>query len=647
MSFLNSKKLRELQTENEELKKYIKSLEEKENQLKRFDELVKKARLEYANIASKKDQTAQKLESLDKDKAKLLSELNKISLEIKQLREMKLTEHNQLSTLRDALNNPDLSSEEVSDSSLKSKEIILNEIELAEKRKNDITIETFKLKKSFELINNKIVDGKKVLDKLNEAIEKKKEDLSSLIVKQSSIAYIGNKNIGGNFNNQNAEEIQTGINNFLSEEQEITEKIKLLKTQLEELNSQISEKKIIVNNSTQITEKELSLEIEIKIEGKEAQLKALTDEIKAKVELRDELTAENKKIAEELSSNQKELAKLTERIDIETIRLTDLDYSLNILEDEFERSSKDIAEKISTKEELDFQITEKLNHKIEIEDIIKDLKETTTIIARLKNDIESGNGQSAKRFTGVLQYYSTMINDIYKKKSDLEKVLIQKEKELKEKQLLIDERQAVVEDMNNILFVRHQRSKIIKDLTLEITKQREMLERMSLGFEMVNQNSNAVVNIEISQKKLLEYENALNEILSHKDRYASELMTTKSSLEKEIVDSKNRLNELNKNIRFSTGELSELRNSISKIKIEHEEHRISINKLAAIKTKLDDQIDKNIQVIDKYTKIKDMIREEQQIIKKKRELTASVKDSKKINESEKSFGPHNPKWIKI
>ena len=49
---------------------------------------------------------------------------------------------------------------------------------------------------------------------------------------------------------------------------------------------------------------------------------------------------------------------------------------------------------------------------------------------------------------------------------------------------------------------------------------------------------------------------------------------------------------LNQNIRNSTGELSELRNSISKIKIEHEDHRVSINKLAAIKTQLEDQIDK-------------------------------------------------------
>ena len=101
MSLLNSKKFKELQSENDDLKKYIDGLGEKENQLKHFDELVKKARLEYADIATKKDQTAQKLESLDKDKAKLINELNKISLEIKQLREMKLTEHNQLRSLRD------------------------------------------------------------------------------------------------------------------------------------------------------------------------------------------------------------------------------------------------------------------------------------------------------------------------------------------------------------------------------------------------------------------------------------------------------------------------------------------------------------------------------------------------------------------
>jgi len=107
------------------------------------------------------------------------------------------------------------------------------------------------------------------------------------------------------------------------------------------------------------------------------------------------------------------------------------------------------------------------------------------------------------------------------------------------------------------------------------------------------------------------------------------------------------LNALNQNIRNSTSELSELRNSINKIKIEHEDHRVSINKLASIKTRLEEEIKKNKLMLDKYASIKDKIRQEQELIKNKRDITASITSSKKINAGEKIFETHNPKWIKL
>ncbi len=208
MSLLNSKKFKELQIENEDLRKRIDGLSEKENHLKRYDELVKKARIEYAEIATKKDQTAQKLEALDRDKTKLINELNKISLEIRQLREIKLTEHNQVLSLRNVLGNSVYTEENRNDISSKSKLLLSNEIEVAEKRKNDIALETFKTKIKFEEINNKITDGKKILERLNAEIEKKKEEFSSLTQKQRSVFQEQSKNFNIAFAEQDADEIQ-------------------------------------------------------------------------------------------------------------------------------------------------------------------------------------------------------------------------------------------------------------------------------------------------------------------------------------------------------------------------------------------------------------------------------------------------------
>ena len=652
MSLLNSKKFKELQIENEDLRKRIDGLSEKENHLKRYDELVKKARIEYAEIATKKDQTAQKLEALDRDKTKLINELNKISLEIKQLREIKLTEHNQVLSLSNALDIPNQTVEAKNDNSAKSKLLLSNEIEVAEKRKNDIALETFKTKIKFEEINNKITDGKKVLDRLNAEIEKKKEEFSSLTQKQRSVSQEQNKNFNIAFAEQDADEIQAKLAKLSSQERELTEKLNSRTKQLDELDRQIEEKKLLasskseVNDSfdklsqTESSKKELLLELEIKIEAQEAVLTSLTEELKAKTELHNELQSDNEQIVEELESGREKLAELNESIAVETIRLTDLDYSLTILEDEFDKLSKDISEKMTIKEEVEEQINEKTIQKVDLEDVLRELRETTTILAQLKNDIEKGTGQSAKRFTGVIQYYSSMINDMSKKKANLEKVLTQKEKEFREKQ-------SALQQTENVLFVRHERLKLFEDLTHLIADQRMMLEDSGFSSEDIKHTGQQVVNSENSQKKLFEYENALKELLSNTDKYSGNLISTKSLLDKEIADNKNRLNALNQNIRHSTGELSELRNSINKIKIEHEDHRVSINKLASIKTRLEEEIKKNKLVIDKYASIKDKIRQEQELIKKKREITASITSSKKISADEKTFETHNPKWIKL
>ncbi|HEY6435803.1 MAG TPA: hypothetical protein VIY47_04375, partial [Ignavibacteriaceae bacterium] len=345
----------------------------------------------------------------------------------------------------------------------------------------DIALETFKVRIKFEDINNKIVDGKKILDRLNSEIEKKKEEISSIIVNQKSASIEPNKYFNGTFTRQDTNEFQVRLAELSNQEVEIVEKINDRKKQLEELDKQIAEKKILVSSEsegidsfnelsqTESLKKERLLELEIKIEAQEVLLTSLNEELKVKTELFNELQSDNEQILEELESGKEKLAELNQSIEVETIRLTDLDYSLNILEDEFDKLSKDISERMTIREEIELQVDEKKNQKVELEDVLKDLRGTTAVLAQLKNDIEKGTGQSAKRFTGVLQYYSSMINDMSKKKSNLEKVLNQKEKEYTEKQLALRETE-------NVLFARHQRIKLFEDLTHSISDQRYKFE---------------------------------------------------------------------------------------------------------------------------------------------------------------------------
>ena len=668
---LYSKRLKELQTENEELKNQIESVKEKEERLKRFEELIKKARIEYAAIALKKDQTVQKLEALENDKTRLNDEIRKISTEIKQLREIKLSEHNQLLALDSALSDAKKTPAPIDLENLsKAKHIINKEIETAENRKNELALEIAKLKKIFEEARPKITELNKVKANLYTEIEKKKEEISSLIERQKSVSHNQPESyqttLGREYDEKlrHSKELQSRITLLLNQESVLIEKLSTSRRELEDLDKQIEEKNSLINNQTEKKEsleklaheeslkKELILELDIKIGAKEAQLYSLTEAYKAKTESLNILHRENDQLLEELHLKSEKLKRLNESIEISTARLTDLDFSLTLLDEELNTLTNEIENKKTVKAEIETQISDKITTKVELEDVLKELKETTSILAQLKKDIEKGSGHSAKRFTGVLQYYSKMINEMYNRKVDLEKVLMQKEKDVINMDSLIEERESVIKEMENVLYIRQHRLNLFEDLAHAITEQRKFLESSTnfladINADNLEQREKLIFISEVPHGKLLEFENALKELINNSDKYSSDLISNRVSLEKELIENKRRLNDLNQNIRNSTNELSDLQNSIDKIKIEHEDHRLAINKLAALKKKLENEISKYQIVIDKYSKFKEMIRQEQELIKMKRELSASNKSPDQGNSGEKTFEPHNPNWIKL
>jgi len=668
---LYSKKFKELQSENEELKNQIERVIQKEERLKRFEELIKNARIEYASIAHKKDQTAQKLEALEYEKTRLNDDILKISTEIKQLREIKLSEQNQLLALNCALSDANKTPLiENADSLSETNHLIHKEIEAAENKKNKTALEIIKLKKIFDEARSKVAELNKVKFSLNIEIEKTKEELSSLIERQKSISQNQPENFNSTLISENDEklrymrEIQSRINLLRNQETVLIERLDTSRKELEDLDKQIEEKNLHLNNEieskesleqlvqTQSLKKELIFELDIKIAAKEAQLYSLTENYKAKTESLNILHRENEQLLGELHAKSEKLKQLNESIDISTARLTDLDYSLSVLDEELNTLTDEVKKKRAANAEIETQINDKIKTKVELEAVLKELRETTSILAKLKEDIEKGSGHSAKRFTGVLQYYSQMINEMYKKKVDIEKVIDQKEKDSNDMDSLIEEKESVLKEMENALYIRQQRLNLFEDLTHAITEQRKFLESGGRILENVDSNNleqqkNLILNSELPHGKLLEFENALKELLSNSDSYSVELILNRASLEKDLIDNKIRLNDLNQNIRNSTTELEDLKNSIDKIKVEHEEHRLAINKLAALKKKLEDDINKYQIVIDKYSKFKEMIRQEQEMIKMKREHLVSNKSSDQSKAGEKSFEPHNPDWIKL
>ena len=91
-------------------------------------------------------------------------------------------------------------------------------------------------------------------------------------------------------------------------------------------------------------------------------------------------------------------------------------------------------------------------------------------------------------------------------------------------------------------------------------------------------------------------------------------------LEKEIKEYEHRLTDLNYKIKESMNELVGLQESLGRIKIEHEEHRSDISKLVSMKKKMQEEIDKNQLLFEKYAKIKEKLKAEREAMKKRKGL---------------------------
>ncbi|MCW9097525.1 MAG: hypothetical protein OQJ93_09055, partial [Ignavibacteriaceae bacterium] len=305
----------------------------------------------------------------------------------------------------------------------------------------------------------------------------------------------------------------------------------------------------------------------------------------------------------------------------------------------------------STKNEIENKLKEEINEKEELDGYLKELRETTTILAQLKNDIEQGSGMSAKRFSGVLKYYSTYISEMYKQKVQLEKILAKKEKDVNDLDRILEEKQSTLYELDKSLFIDQDTTELFRELIIKIQKQWEQIKKITSfsedkGFSQIIQNKESLTEKDLTIEKLTEFENTLKEIIQKSESFFNKYDEKRPVFENEKNEYGQRLNELNKSIRDSVNELSNLHNSINKIKEEHEEHRQGINKLVGMKKRLEEEIGKYEVMIDKYEKIKEKIMREQDLIKDKRGIKEQADQVAKQDEDKISPDPNKLDWIK-
>ncbi|MBE0572934.1 MAG: hypothetical protein IH618_15435 [Ignavibacteriaceae bacterium] len=760
MAFLNSKKLKDLQSENEELKAFIQSITDKESHFRQLDELLRKARVEYANITIKKDQTVLTLEHLEKEKIKLNNQTQKLSSEIEQLREMKVYEQSQIHKLSsNSANQPNKNEMGI-------KFPVYKEIELAEKRKKELENETIEMEKRFREVYQRVLHVEGMEKSLDLKIKKRKEEINSLNERKNEFGKEQLKNFTSRITSlkdnekRNLLEIKQKIQQLSDRETELNNKLQIRNRELQEIENKIRQKRSISGeeagskllsliaeeqnllDSIELKKKSLS-ELEGSILSLKAERNKITDEInrvdnasksdKLKFEdetagsklapaeilhfekeantiqgvikalkeeeqkirtsieqlsqseglkrrhisqLNDELSSKeiqfaslekdygtkssrlneisfkNKLILEELATKTNELSLAENTLKSKTSRLNELTGELNHVEKKLINVKSELSEKDYEKSEIEEKIKSASDKWIKLDDYYKKIKDVVPLLEKRKDEIQLSNSMFEKRFSDMFKHYSTQMGEMYKKKNLLEQMLIKKEHDVNEKDQALLDKLTALDEAEKVLSIRQTEAESIENLLKTINEQKELLaSEITLlenrSVEKKIQNKELTIESELYHKKLVEFENGLKELFHKSEERFSKNTEQKTRLESEIREYEHRLNELNRGIKDSIEEHLKLRSTISKIKIEHEEHRLAINKLASVKKKLEDEINKHQVVIDKYTKIKEKIRQEQNLIKMKRELFVSNKSSNQSDEEQKTFNPYSPNWIKL
>jgi chromosome segregation ATPase len=272
------------------------------------------------------------------------------------------------------------------------------------------------------------------------------------------------------------------------------------------------------------------------------------------------------------------------------------------------------------------------------------IKELLPLLEQRREEIEKGNVDLENRFTKMFQRFNFEMNEITKKRSILEQIVQKKEKEIEDKDQLLFEKVNTLEETDRVLSMRQAEIDSFEQLLKAFNEKKEQLRNDLLKLdeqttEKRNFNEDIKLETELLIKKKSSIEQNLQELINTMNQKFVETKDKRGKIEKEIHGYEDKIEGLNQKISESMDELVELQTAISMIKVEHEEHRGNVFKLASMKKKLQEEINKNQKVLQRYQKIREKLKIEQSILKSRQDSIArkvSLDSTSNTDDSDKS-----------
>ncbi len=350
MPVFKSKKLKNLEAENDSLKSELLGITEKEEKISLLNETLNKLKKDAADLKNLKADYTITIEYLKSQEQFHKNTVDSLNKEITELREIKNDEQNHLLNLTSHLNNLENSVNASGNDSQSAEAIrkIFFEIQNAEERKKTILDEEEKLNESARILNQKIetlsMREQSILSEINKKTEELNEaDFSKINFLNADIKILEEKIRSLKDEEKKKEsENKKRINNLLVEEASIQDRINLRKNELEELDKKIQDKDLV--DIKEQEDRTISLIIEEQ---------SLIDSIEQKKKKINELTA-----------------------------------SLTLLNDEYENkirdSQRNIAAFKSKETELELRIAQRHDELNELNDLKSESDDLEIVVAKLK-----------------------------------------------------------------------------------------------------------------------------------------------------------------------------------------------------------------------------------------------------------------------
>jgi chromosome segregation ATPase len=625
--------------ENEELKTKFQAIHSQENNIKNLNEVLKRLRLEVARLNEERRNLKESIDKFCIDEENKKLEIEELNQRIGHLREMKddlqnviLSYTNQIDNIESTIkvNHERLAAQSADENEIHEVENISAELinkkeeiekyisdahditnklieeeaklvdrkELISKEVNQLEQKLLKLRESYSDIEARVNKGNERIrvlkleeDRLKKALEKKQAEISAvemnlLKLKEEEKALFDK--IGG-----------------LKEDESLLSG-RIVKLQSEE-NSKINDVREIDSVLSEKNELKNSLDQEHLI---------LMNDLNEKRRILTQSQSEYNKLFEDTKVRKKELFDTEQTLSIKAQKLSNINIELMGYDKKYISLKNEITELEIFRNDLLRSIQKDKDAAEKFADQNRKLTELVPLLEKRKQEIEHGNADLEGRFTIMFQKFNHELNQINRKRSILEQIVLKKEKDVDEKDQLLFEKIAALEESERVLNMRQVELESLEKQIAGLSEHKEIFRTDLIKMEQeALERKNYQADIRLETELLLKKKNAveknLQELLMFMNESFERTKGRNSKFENELGYYEDQIQVYRTKIADSLKELNDIKASVGSLKIEQEEYRSNISRLSTLKKKLHEELTKHQTILQRYQKMREKLQIEQ------------------------------------